>query len=323
MEEKQQEYLLVKNENRFNLFPIKHPDIWEFAEFAEASVWFPKDIDFSKDKGQFKKLTKDEQHYIKSILAFFAGSDGPVNENIDMNFSHEVQIPEARSFYYTQIFVENIHSKTYSLLIETYVEDNDEKLKLYNAINTNPAVKAKIDWACKWASSNASFATRLIANAIVEGVFFSGAFCSIYWIRTKGILEGLTQSNDYIAKDEGLHCLFAVLLYTKYVVNKVPEDVVHTIFREAVDIEKNFINDALPCKLIGMNADLMSQYIEFCADRLIDQLGYKKIFGSTNPFGFMDNIGIDKITNFFEKRATEYSHPQFTRKTEIQPTDDF
>jgi ribonucleoside-diphosphate reductase beta chain len=219
--------------------------------------------------------------------------------------------------------MENVHGKTYSLLIDSYVKDPQEQLDLYNAVVTNKAIKKKADWALKWISSSDSFATRLIAFAIVEGIFFSGAFCSIYWIRTKGILDGLTQSNEYIARDEGLHCLFAVLLYTKYIVNKLPEDVVHDIFREAIDIEKYFINEALPCRLIGMNAELMSQYIEFCGDRLLHQLGYKKIFNVRNPFAFMDNIGIDKVTNFFEKRATEYNQPQISIKAELVPEDDF
>lgn len=300
------EPLLQNQNNKYTTFPIVYKDIWEFYENHEKAVWFAREIDLTTDIKDWRRLNEDEQYFIKHILAFFAASDGIVMENLAARFSNEIQIAEARAFYSIQTFMENVHSITYSLLIDTYIQNKDEKLKLFNAVENIPAVKNKALWAIKWINSEEDFATRLIAFAIVEGVFFSGAFCSIYWIADKGIMKGLCMSNEFIARDENLHTMFAVLLYTKYIVNKIPQEKIHNIFKEAVDIEKEFITDALPCSLIGMNSNMMLEYIEFVADRLIKQLGYAPIWGTTNPFPFMEKIALENYSNFFDTRVSEY-----------------
>ena len=301
------EYLLTENENRFVLFPIKHNKIWDMVKKQQACFWIAEDIDLSKDIEDWNKLNKNERHFIKNILAFFAGSDGIVLENLVLNFFSEIQIPEVRSFYSFQIMMESTHSETYSLLIDKYIVDADEKHKTFNAIKFSPAIKKKADWAITWIDSNTStFSTRLIAFAIVEGLFFSGAFCSIYWLKKRGLLPGLTFSNELISRDEGMHTEFAVLLYSM-IQNKLSQDEIYTIFKEAVAIEKEFIIESIPCNLIGMNVHMMSEYIEFVADRLIVQLGYTKLFNTSNPFDFMELISLNSKTNFFEKRVSEYS----------------
>ena len=301
------EYLLTENENRFVLFPIKHNKIWDMVKKQQACFWIAEEIDLSKDIEDWNKLNKNERHFIKNILAFFAGSDGIVLENLVLNFFSEIQIPEVRSFYSFQIMMESTHSETYSLLIDKYIVDADEKHKTFNAIQFSPAIKKKADWAITWIDSNTStFSTRLIAFAIVEGLFFSGAFCSIYWLKKRGLLPGLTFSNELISRDEGMHTEFAVLLYSM-IQNKLSQDEIYTIFKEAVAIEKEFIIESIPCNLIGMNVHMMSEYIEFVADRLIVQLGYTKLFNTSNPFDFMELISLNSKTNFFEKRVSEYS----------------
>jgi ribonucleotide reductase beta subunit family protein with ferritin-like domain len=301
------EPLLQENPDRFVLFPIKHHDIWKAYKKAEASFWTAEEIELTKDKNDWKnKLNKNERHFIKNILAFFAGSDGIVLENLVQNFCKEVQIPEARCFYAFQAAIENIHSEVYSLLIDTYIDDTNEKKFLLKGIDNIACVKEKADWALKWMNNNSSFAHRLIAFSIVEGIFFSASFCSIYWIKKRGLMPGLTFSNELISRDEGMHTDFAVLLYSK-IVNKLSQDTINSIISEAVEIEKNFITNSIPCSMIGMNSDLMSQYIEFVADRLCVQLGYNKIYNSKNPFNFMQLISMEGKTNFFEKRVSEYS----------------
>jgi ribonucleoside-diphosphate reductase beta chain len=300
------EPILSENKNRFVLYPIIHNDIWSFYKKAEASFWTAEEIDLSQDLTDWnKKLSADEQHFIKHILAFFAASDGIVNENLAENFVREVQYTEAKFFYGFQIMMENIHSETYSLLIDTYIRDNAEKNKLFNAIDTLDCVKKKAEWALRWISKG-SFAERLIAFAAVEGIFFSGSFCSIFWLKKRGLMPGLTFSNELISRDEGLHCDFACHLYTNHIVNKMPVEQIRQIITEAVAIEKEFVCDALPVRLIGMNADMMSQYIEFVADRLLGELGVAKYFNAANPFDFMDYISMENKTNFFEKRVSEY-----------------
>ena len=300
------EPILEENENRFVIFPIQHHDIWEWYKKQEACFWTAEEIDLHQDLTDWQnKLSDDERYFIKHILAFFAASDGIVNENLAENFVNEVQYSEVKFFYGFQIMMENIHSETYSLLIDTYVKDEKEKDQLFNAIETFPAIKKKADWALKWIDSD-SFAERLIAFAAVEGIFFSGAFCSIYWLKKRGLMPGLTFSNELISRDEGLHCDFACLLYTKHLKNMLPKEQVAGIIQDAVEIEKEFVTDALPVRLIGMNSDLMSQYIEFVADRLLVELGNEKIYNATNPFGFMEMISIQGKTNFFEKRVGEY-----------------
>ncbi len=271
---------------------------------AEASFWTAEEIDLGQDLKDWENLNDGERHFISHVLAFFAASDGIVNENLAVNFMNEVQIPEARCFYGFQIMMENIHAETYSLLIDTYVKKQSEKDFLFNALETVPAVKKKGEWALRWIESE-NFTERLIAFAAVEGIFFSGSFCSIFWMKKRGLMPGLTFSNELISRDEGLHCDFACLLY-RMLVNKLPEERVHEIIKDAVTIEQEFVTDALPVDLIGMNAKLMSQYIEFVADRLLGELGYKKIYGSTNPFDFMEMISLQGKTNFFEKRVGEY-----------------
>lgn len=300
-----EEPLLKENKNRFVLLPIHYPDIWQMYKKAEASFWTAEEIDLSQDLKDWENMTKDEQHFIKHVLAFFAASDGIVNENLAINFTNEVQFPEARCFYGFQIMMENIHSETYSLLIDTYIKESAEKNYLFNAIETVPCVTKKAEWALRWISKG-SFAERLVAFAAVEGIFFSGSFCSIFWLKKRGLMPGLSFSNELISRDEGLHCDFACLLYTKYLVNKLPEEQVLSIITDAVAIEQEFISDALPVSLIGMNADLMKQYIEFVADRLLVELGCSKYYHTTNPFDFMEMISLQGKTNFFEKRVAEY-----------------
>jgi ribonucleotide reductase beta subunit family protein with ferritin-like domain len=301
------EPLLAENPNRYVIFPIKWPSIWEIYKRALASIWTVEEIDLSKDHNDFAKLNDNEQHFIKHILAFFAASDGIVNENLVERFCNEVQVPEARCFYGFQIAIENIHSETYSLLIDTLVKDDAEKDKLFNAITTIPSVSQKANWAIKWIQDKQScFATRLVAFAAIEGIFFSGSFCGFFWLKKRGLMPGLTFSNELISRDEGLHTEFACLLYS-LMEKKLEEKVIHEIISEAVVIEKQFITEAIPCKLIGMNADMMKEYIEFVADRLIVQLGCNKIYNAKNPFNFMDMISMEGKTNFFEKRVAEYS----------------
>jgi ribonucleoside-diphosphate reductase beta chain len=299
------EYLLQENKQRFVLFPIKHKEVWEMYKKAEASFWTAEEIDLSHDLPDWDKLNHNERHFISHVLAFFAASDGIVNENLAMRFSNEVQIPEARCFYGFQIAMENIHSETYSLLIDTYVKDPTEKDRLFRALETVPAVRKKADWALKWINSSESFAERLVAFAAVEGIFFSGSFCSIFWLKKRGLMPGLTFSNELISRDEGLHCDFACLLYSM-IKNKLSQKRIYEIIGDAVAIEKEFVCDALPVNLIGMNSDLMSQYIEFVADRLLVALGYPKMFNTKNPFDWMELISLQGKTNFFEKRVGEY-----------------
>ena len=301
------EILLTKNNKRFVLFPIKYNDIYQLYKKAESSFWTANEIDLSKDINDWTKLNADEQHFIKNIIGFFAGSDGIIMENLALRFMNEIQIPEARAFYSYQIFNESVHSETYSLLIDTYIKDNDEKEKIFNSIENIPSVAKKAAWAYKWIQDkDINFATRLIAFAIVEGIFFSGSFCAIYWFKKRGLLPALTFSNELISKDEGMHCEFATLLYSK-IKNRVEETTVKKIFEEAVNIEKEFITDSIPCKMIGMNADLMKEYIEFVSDRLLIQLGYSKIWKTENPFDFMEMISLRPKSNFFEVRVGEYS----------------
>jgi ribonucleoside-diphosphate reductase subunit M2 len=301
------EPLLVPDDNRFVMFPIKHNDIWEMYKKQIDCFWRAEEIDLSKDLTNWESLNADERHFISMILAFFAASDGIVLENLASRFMSEIQVSEARAFYGFQIAMENIHSETYSLLIETYIKDKDEKSRPFNAIEHFPCIKKKSDWAQKWIHDNrSSFATRLVAFACVEGIFFSGAFCSIYWLKKRGLMPGLTFSNELISRDEALHCEFAILLYSK-LLKKVDKARIHELIKEAVDIETEFICEALPCRLIGMNSELMSQYIRFVADRLCVQLGYKKIYNVSNPFDFMELISLEGKTNFFERKVGEYS----------------
>jgi|TARA_B100000795_G_scaffold197570_1_gene151509 ribonucleoside-diphosphate reductase beta chain len=300
------EPILQENKNRFVIFPIEHHDIWEWYKKCEASFWTAEEIDLSEDLNDWKeKLTDDERYFIKHILAFFAASDGIVNENLAENFVNEVQYSEAKFFYGFQIMMENIHSETYSLLIDTYVKDPKEKDNLFNAIETFPAIKKKADWALKWIDSD-SFAERLIAFAAVEGIFFSGAFCSIFWLKKRGLMPGLSFSNELISRDEGVHCDFAVHLHNNHLVNQVPKKRIREILVDALNIEREFITESLPASLIGMNSKLMVQYLEFVADRLLVELNCEKEYNVTNPFDFMDMISLQGKTNFFEKRVSEY-----------------
>ena len=310
------ELLLEKSNNRFVLFPIKFHDIYEEYKKAESSFWTANEIDLSKDLNDWDKLNDNEKYFIKNIIGFFAGSDGIVMENLALRFLSEIEIPEVRAFYSYQIFNENVHSETYSLLIDTYIKDNEEKINIFNSIENIPCVAKKAKWAYKWIENkNVNFATRLIAFAIVEGVFFSGSFCAIYWLKKRGLMPGLTFSNELISKDEGTHCYFACLLYS-YIKNKIKPDIIHDIIQEAVEIEKEFITDSIPCALIGMNADLMKQYIEFVSDRLLVQLGYEKIWNSSNPFDFMEMISLRPKANFFELRVGEYSKSKISENSE-------
>ena len=301
------EILLKKNKNRFVLFPIKYNDIYEEYKKAESTFWTINEIDLSKDINDWDKLNNNEKYFIKNIIGFFAGSDGIIIENLALRFLNEIEIPEARSFYSYQIFNENIHSETYSLLIDTYIKDNEEKNKIFNSIENIPCIAKKASWAYKWIQNNeVNFATRLIAFAIVEGIFFSGSFCAIYWLKKRGLMPGLTFSNELISKDEGMHCHFACLLYS-YIKNKLKKEIVYEIFKEAVEIEKEFITDSIPCNMIGMNSIMMKQYIEFVSDRLLVQLGYSKIWNTENPFDFMELISLRPKSNFFELRVGEYA----------------
>ncbi len=301
------EPLLIPDDNRVVMFPIKHNDIWDMYKKQIDCFWRAEEIDLSKDLTNWESLNDDEKHFISMILAFFAASDGIVLENLASRFMSEIQVSEARAFYGFQIAMENIHSETYSLLIETYIKDKDEKSRLFNAIEHFPCIKKKSDWAQKWIHDNrSSFATRLVAFACVEGIFFSGAFCSIYWLKKRGLMPGLTFSNELISRDEALHCEFAILLYSK-LLKKIDKARIHELIKEAVDIETEFICEALPCRLIGMNSELMSQYIRFVADRLCVQLGYKKIYNVSNPFDFMELISLEGKTNFFERKVGEYA----------------
>jgi len=308
--------LLTENKNRYVMFPIVDADIWKMYKKQMDCFWRAEEIDLSKDIKHWTTLTDNEQHFIKHILAFFAASDGIVLENLGQRFMNEVQLAEARAAYGFQIMMENIHSETYSLLIDTLVKNETEKTKLFQAINNFPCIKKKADWAIKWINDNrSSFAIRLIAFACVEGIFFSGAFCSIYWLKKRGLMPGLTFSNELISRDEGMHTDFAILLFSK--LNKKPKRAkILEIFKDAVEIEKEFICEALPCRLIGMNSALMSQYIEFVADRLLVQLGYNKHYKSENPFDFMEMISLEGKTNFFEKRVGDYSLSSDTKSDE-------
>ena len=301
------EPLLREDDNRYVLFPIEHTDIYDMYKKQLDCFWRIDEVDLSKDLQLWDTLNKDEKYFISMILAFFAASDGIVLENLGSRFMNEVQVSEARAFYAFQIAMETIHSEMYSLLIDTYIKDREEKSKLFNALHEFPCIKKKGDWAIKWIQDKRSgFASRLVAFACVEGIFFSGAFCAIYWLKNRGLMPGLTFSNELISRDEALHTEFAILLYSK-LIKKLDKKRVVDIVKEAVDIEKEFIVSALPCKLVGMNGDLMSQYIEFVADRLIVQLGYDKIYNSNNPFPFMEMISMEGKTNFFEKRVGEYA----------------
>jgi ribonucleoside-diphosphate reductase beta chain len=310
------EPLLRDNKDRFVLFPIQHHDIWSFYKKHEASFWTAEEIDLSPDLVDWTtKLNDDERYFIKHVLAFFAASDGIVNENLAINFLREVQYPEARCFYGFQVMIENIHSETYSLLIDTYIKDPVEKDRLFHAIDTVECVKKKAEWALRWIGKG-SFAERLVAFAAVEGIFFSGSFCSIFWLKKRGLMPGLSFSNELISRDEGLHCDFACLLYTRHLIEKMPKKTVERIILDAVAIEKEFVTDALPVNLIGMNAKLMQQYIEFVADRLLMELGNEKVFNAANPFDFMEMISLQGKTNFFEKRVAEYQKAGVMSKKE-------
>jgi ribonucleoside-diphosphate reductase beta chain len=301
------EPILRENPNRFTLFPIMKPKLFQKYKDHVSVFWTPEEIDLAKDMKDWVRLNEKEQHFIKNVLGFFAGSDGIIQENIAARFMSEIQIPEARQFYSVQLMMEAIHNETYSLLIDTYIEDKAEKLALFQATQTIPCVTLKAQWAQKWIESKTeNFATRLIAFAVVEGIFFSGSFCAIYWLKERGLMPGLTTSNEFIARDEGLHTDFACALYEE-IEKKVTRNKVHKIIREAVKIEKQFITEALPCHLVGMNDKLMAQYIEFVADRLSTQLGYGKIYSTVNPFDFMERISLEGKDNFFEKRVTSYA----------------
>lgn len=314
----QPEPILQENPNRFVLFPIKHDDIWQFYKLNEACFWTAEEIDLSADLNDWNnKLNDNERHFIKHVLAFFAASDGIVNENLAENFVNEVQYTEAKFFYGFQIMMENIHSETYSLLIDTYIKDNKEKDYLFNAIENMECVKKKADWALRWIDEG-SFAERIVAFAAVEGIFFSGSFCSIFWLKKRGLMPGLSFSNELISRDEGMHCDFACLLYNDHIVNKLDAETVKKIIVDAVEIEKEFVSDSLPVNLIGMNAELMCQYIEFVADRLLEALKQPKVWNVENPFPWMDMISLQGKTNFFEKRVGDYQKAGITSNREDQ-----
>lgn len=299
--------ILLKPTDRLTIFPIEHNDMWEMYKKAISAFWTPEELDLSKDVDDFNKLNDKERTFIKHILAFFSSSDTIVNINLGERFLNDVQVLEAKFFYAFQMAIENIHSETYSLLIDTYFKDPKEKSEALNAINYMPCIKKKADWCFKWIEDeNAPFSQRLLAFALVEGVFFSGAFCSIFWLKERGLMQGLSFSNELISRDEAMHVEFAVLLYSK-IENRLPQSTVHQIVKEAVEVEKVFINDSIPCSMLGMNADLMCLYIEFVADRLLTQLNYDKIWNSANPFPFMERISIESKSNFFESRVSQYS----------------
>ncbi len=311
------EPILTENKNRFVLFPIKHKNVWEMYKRAEASFWTAEEIDLSHDVPDWEKLNNNERHFISHVLAFFAASDGIVNENLALRFSNEVQIPEARCFYGFQIAIENIHSETYSLLIDTYIRDPKEKTRLLNAIETVPCVAKKAKWAMKWIQGSESFAERLLAFAAVEGIFFSGSFCAIFWLKKRGLMPGLTFSNELISRDEGLHTDFACLLYSM-LENKLSKEKIYSIISDAVEIEKEFVTESIPVNLIGMNAQMMTKYIEFVADRLLVALGVPKLYNTTNPFDWMELISLQGKTNFFEKRVGEYQKSGVMNEKEDQ-----
>jgi len=301
----QEEPLLMENKHRWVMFPIEYPEMWEMYKKHEASFWTAEEIDLSQDNADWEKLQPNEQHFIKHVLAFFAASDGIVLENLGLNFANEVQVSEARAFYGFQMAMENIHSETYSLLIDQYIKDSKEKMQLFHAIETIPAIGTKADWAVGWMKKERSFYERMVGFACVEGILFSGSFCAIYWLKKRGLMPGLTFSNELISRDEGLHADFACLIY-KQLKHKLSDELVHEIVRGAVEVEKAFICDALPCGLIGMNADQMTQYIQFVADRLLTALGHPVLYRATNPFDWMELISLQGKTNFFEKRVGEY-----------------
>ncbi len=317
------EPILSENKNRFVLFPIEHHDIWDWYKKQEASFWTAEEIDLQQDLTDWEhKLNDDEKYFIKNILAFFAASDGIVNENLAENFVNEVQYTEAKFFYGFQIMMENIHSETYSLLIDSYIKDPVDRDRLFNALENFPAIQKKADWALRWIESP-SFAERLIAFAAVEGIFFSGSFCSIFWLKKRGLMPGLTFSNELISRDEALHCDFACHLHNEHLVNKVPKERIQQIIIEALDIEREFITESLPVKLIGMNSDLMIQYLEFVADRLLVELNCEKHYNSTNPFDFMEMISLQRKTNFFEGRVAEYRKASVKTSTDVVDTEIF
>lgn len=304
----QEEILTKENPNRFVMFPIKHQDIWELYKQACSSIWFCEELDLSQDLSDWQKLSKNDKYFIKNVLAFFAASDGIVNENLAQRFMSEVQLPELRALYGFQIAIETVHSECYSLLIDTFINDNSEKDRLFRAVETIPCVAKKAKWALKWITDeNSPLAIRLLAFAIVEGIFFSGSFCSIFWLKHRGLMPGLCFSNELISRDERLHTDTAILLYNKYIVNKVDQEVVHEMFKEAVEHEVEFITKSIPCNLIGMNSDMMEEYIQFVADFLLTQLKFDKIWKVRNPFPFMESISLDGKANFFERLNSSYS----------------
>ena len=318
------EILLTPNENRYVMFPIEHNDIWEMYKKQVDSFWRAEEIDLSRDYNHWVNLTEEERHFISTILAFFAASDGIVSENLALRFMNDIQVAEARAFYGFQIAMENIHSETYSLLIDTYIKNPEEKMKLFQGIDNFPCIQKKANWAKKWiADKKSNFASRLVAFACVEGIMFSGAFCSIYWLKKRGLMPGLTFSNELISRDEALHAEFAILLYKK-LTKKLSKNKINEIIKEAVEIETEFICDALPCRLIGMNSILMTQYIQFVADRLIVQLGYEKIYNVPNPFEWMELISIESKANFFESNVSSYALANKTKTEDVfNMSDDF
>jgi ribonucleotide reductase beta subunit family protein with ferritin-like domain len=319
------EPLLDEENNRLTVYPIKYEKIWTAYKIQMAAFWTAEEIDFSKDYNDYQKLTDNEQHFIKMILAFFAASDTIVNINLGTRFTNEVQIREAIITYNYQMMIENVHSEVYSLMIDNIIRDKEEKHRLLNALNEFPCINKKAMWAQKWIESNSSFAQRLVAFAIVEGVFFSGSFCSIFWLKKKNLMPGLCDSNELIARDEGMHTEFAILLYSM-IKNKLDQDTIHNMFKDAFEIEREFICESLPCSLLGMNIDLMVDYIKFVSDRLLIQLNYDKIWGTTNPFDFMESISMEGKTNFFESRPTQYQKSSVlntSRETSFQVCEDF
>jgi ribonucleoside-diphosphate reductase beta chain len=309
------EPVLVENPNRFTVFPIKYDDMWAMYKRAVASFWTVEEMDLSRDYKDWESLKDQERHFLKHVLAFFASSDGIVNENLSRNFMYEVQVPEARQFYSYQAYNESVHSETYSLLIDTYIKDPSERADMFDAINTMPCVRKKATWAQRWMNPDRRFAERLVAFVCVEGILFSGSFCAIFWMKKRGLLPGLCFSNELISRDEGLHMEFGILLY-KHLVNKLDQDCVKGIVQEAVENEKEFIRDALPCRLIGMNSELMATYVEFVGDRVMKELGYGPIYGARNPFDFMETISLTGKTNFFEKRVGEYAKANVVTRRE-------
>jgi len=319
------EVLLNPSNLSMTVYPIKYPNIWQSYKLQQAAFWTAEEIDFTNDYNDFIKLSLNEQNFIKMVLGFFAASDTLVNMNLGERFSKDVQIREAIVAYNYQMMMENIHNEVYSLMIDNIIKDNTEKNKLFNAISEYPCIAKKANWAQKWIDSDSSFAQRLIAFAIVEGIFFSGSFCAIFWLKKKNVMPGLCNSNELIARDEGMHCDHAILLYSM-IQNKIDETLIHNMFIEAVEIEREYICESLPCSLLGMNNELMFNYIKFVADRLIVSLGYKKIWGTVNPFDFMESISMEGKTNFFESRPTQYQNSSIlntSRDNKFIDTDDF